>query len=344
MKARLHKLLTVVAVGYPLCLLGVILAFRWIGERWWVTSVGLFLPRIGFVAPLLVLVPLILVLRRRSLLWSQALAAFLALFPLMGFVLPGPASSVAGPTLRVLSFNVNSAYSGAAVVAGAIREQRPDVVLLQEHVEWSKLEETLRETYPVVSVSGQFLVASRFPILSQNKEPDRLFYGTRDHRPRFMRYVIQTPLGPVTFYSVHPLSPRETFNELRGAGLRRELASGRLFAGKAGPDIEANAGLRALQIRTFGRLATAEAGPVVLAGDTNQPTLSPLLSSELGEFRDAFRQAGWGFGYTFPTKRPWLRLDRILVKGPLAVTSFATACRGVSDHLCVVADIGSPPR
>jgi hypothetical protein len=36
----------------PLALVGVIVAFRCVGERWWVTLAAMYLPRIGFALPL----------------------------------------------------------------------------------------------------------------------------------------------------------------------------------------------------------------------------------------------------------------------------------------------------
>jgi endonuclease/exonuclease/phosphatase (EEP) superfamily protein YafD len=347
-KRGLRRLAVVLAVAYPALLLVVTLLFRFVGERWWVTAIGMFLPRIGFALPLFVFVPMLLWLREWKMLSSQGVAFLLVLFPLMGFVLPGPTPSATGPGFRLMSFNVNSAAAGREAIFDAIVKEKPDIVMLQEATDWSKLHELLHERFPVVEISGQFVLASRWPLISTTNPP-RLAYYEKKRSPRFLRQVIRTPMGSVTFYNVHPLSPRESFYELRGsAGFMKELFSGRFFSGSATSTIEVNAGLRALQVETFGRMASLEQGPVVLAGDVNQPDPSPLVARALGGFRDAFREAGSGFGYTFPgaafkarrtPKIPFLRLDRILLRGPIASTSFSLACRGVSDHLCIVADL-----
>jgi vancomycin resistance protein VanJ len=347
-KRWVRRLSIALAVAYALSLVAIYLVFRFVGESWWISAIGMYLPRLVFGAPLALLVPLLLLLGHRRWLWTQAVAFLVWVFPLMGLVLPGPGASSASGGFRVMSFNVNSSVMGREPVFRAIVEQNPDVLLVQESTDWSKLHELLHERYPHVEWSTQFLVASRWPIVSTTNPP-KIPYGDRQRSPRYLRHVLRTPGGPVTFYNVHPLSPRESFYELRGdSGFRNQVRSGRLFAGGAAETIEDNAGLRALQIRAFARSARAETGPVVIAGDFNQTDPSPLLGGELADFRDAFREGSSGFGYTFPSdafkgrrtpKFPWMRLDRILLRGNLRVTDFRVACRNVSDHRCVVADL-----
>jgi endonuclease/exonuclease/phosphatase family metal-dependent hydrolase len=129
---------------------------------------------------------------------------------------------------------------------------------------------------------------------------------------------------------VHPISPRAGLNGLR----RREGASALV--------LEDNAGLRKLQVQAFARAASSAVGPIVVVGDTNLPHLSPLLHDSLDGFADGFQQASWGFGYTFPTNKkwpPWMRIDRILARGPLRFVHFEIGRPVVSDHHFIVADL-----
>jgi endonuclease/exonuclease/phosphatase family metal-dependent hydrolase len=153
---------------------------------------------------------------------------------------------------------------------------------------------------------------------------------------------------------VHPISPRDGLNTLRGEGLRRELTSGRLFTGARREVLVNNTGLRALQIADVAEVAGKETRPVVIAGDTNLPVLSPVFARNLGGYQDGFVKAGGGFGYTFPASHPWMRIDRILASDALHFTSFEVGCSDrdtsadgssgssgstVSDHDCVVAEL-----
>jgi endonuclease/exonuclease/phosphatase (EEP) superfamily protein YafD len=258
----------------------------------------------------------------------------------MGLVLPWPAfKRPEAQSLRLLSFNVDSGFFGAAAIAAQIAAANPDVVLIQEgQFGGGELAETLRASYPHVDASTQFTVASRFPIVAAT-DPERLPYFGRQRSPRFMRYVIETSLGAIAFYSLHPISPRGALHIHRFHDVLHQLRTGAFLSGDPEADVVGNAGLRELQIATAADLASREHVPVILAGDTNLPGLSAIFRKNLARYADAFRAASWGFGYTFPTKQPFLRLDRILAGPELRFTSFHLGCAGVSDHLCVMADI-----
>ena len=345
-KARrlLRRVVYLVSIAYPVALVLLILALYFVGESWWVTTALLYSPRIAFAAPLPFLVVALLWCSMRRLLWLQLLAAFLVVVPLMGFVLPsfgggGPRAA----SLRLLSLNANSGYSGASAIAAQIATLAPDVVLIQEgQFGGGDLGELLHKRYPYLQASTQFTIASRFPILEAT-DPQRLPYYGRERSPRFMRYLLDTPLGRLAVYSVHPISPRGALHVHRFRDVLHELRTGAFLDGDAEADVGGNAGLRSLQIATAAELASKEQVPVIIAGDTNLPGLSVILRKNLSRYSDAFRSASWGFGLTFPEKYPFLRLDRIFGDARLRFTSFQIGCRGISDHLCVAADIERQP-
>jgi vancomycin resistance protein VanJ len=273
------------------------------------------------------------------LLWTQGVAALLLLFPLMGFVPPWPNGAGAGLTMRVLSFNVNSAHAGAQAIVAAILEQRPDVVVLVEApLDATALSNALAPHYPHVQRATQFLLASRFPI-TQASELPRVRYLNRNRSSRAMRYLLEAPLGPLALYAVHPISPRGAFGIYRFRGLPSRLRHGEPVSADEESDMIGNVGLRSTQIEAAVRAARSEQVPVLIAGDTNLPGLSPALREAFSGFQDGFAAAGWGFGYTFPAKSPFLRLDRVFAGPELRFTHFQLGCPRVSDHLCVWADL-----
>jgi vancomycin resistance protein VanJ len=319
--------LLVAAVAYPLALLLLLALLRGVGERWWPATIGLYLPRIFFALPLPVLAFLLWRRGLRRWLATQAVAALVLIFPLGGFVLPGPSRAGGGaPVLRVLSYNVMHAYAGPERIVAEIDRFSPDVVLLQKlgdnHEPMRRL---LSARYPHVEISWGGTVASRFPITAR-LDPDQPLATDVMAQSRFLQKVISTPLGPIAFYSTHPSSPRDglaAVARLRGVSLLKQETA-----------------WRTSQVRRLAARARAESIPVVIAGDTNIPELSPLLRAELGQYHDGFRQAGWGFGYTYPFNVfRWMRIDRILVSAPLRVVRFQIGNSTASDHLCVVADI-----
>jgi endonuclease/exonuclease/phosphatase (EEP) superfamily protein YafD len=329
-----------VAAGYSVALVLVWALLRLVGESWWVTTVGLYLPRLVLAAPLPVVAGALLMLKMRRWLWTQAAAAWLLLFPVLGFVLPGwRRGDGSAPRVRLLTCNINSALAGVEAVVAEVEQHQPDVVLLQEIGHPDQLEAALHLRFPTVEVSGQFALASRFAIQSKADPPKLPYYG-QARSPRYLQRVLETPLGPIAFYNVHPVSPREDFAALRGHGLRGELFTGRLFSGGSASLIGANAGLRELQVQSFAEAARAESAPVVIAGDTNLPGLSKIFGRHLASFQDAFESAGWGLGYTYPNDRkPWMRIDRILASEQLRFVGFEVGKSQASDHLCVAAEL-----
>jgi vancomycin resistance protein VanJ len=339
-RQQLRRALTLLAYGYTISLAGVLLALYCWGEDWWVTTALLYVPRIAFVAPLPLIALLLVVSGRLRLLWTQLVALLLVLFPLMGLVLPWPAPAApSGRTFKLLSFNVNSGFFGPSEIVKQITKALPDVVLIQEgQFNGGELSERLHAFYPYVQASNQFTIASRYRILETTEQPMLPYYGRQRHG-RFMRYVLDTPLGQIAFYNVHPISPRGALHVHRFRDAFHLLRTGALFAGDPERDLGSNTGLRALQIAAVAEFAGREHLPVVLAGDTNLPTLSMIFRKNLSRYTDAFAAASSGFGYSFPSKRPFLRLDRILSGPELRFTSFHVGCEGVSDHLCVMAEI-----
>jgi vancomycin resistance protein VanJ len=340
-----QRVTTVLAWLYPVSLVATVAALRLVGERWWVTGVTLYLPRILFALPLPFVVLLLSWLGPRRLLWTQLAAALLVLFPLMGLAVPWPTLRTRGaPVLRVLSYNIDSGINGFEEIGKEIDRYSPDIVFLQEIGSVEAVGALMRARYPTVDIRNQFLVASKYPIVSK-WDPDKLENQGRLRSPRFVQQVLDTPLGPIAFYNVHPISPREAFYELRGTESRRDFLTRGILHDIVSPGsnaiFEANAGLRALQVHTFAESARRETLPVVVAGDTNSPGLSFVIHRDLSQLQDGFAAAGVGFGYTFPAGRrpPWMRIDRIFAGEQLRVVGFEVGASLASDHRCVVADI-----
>jgi endonuclease/exonuclease/phosphatase (EEP) superfamily protein YafD len=342
----LSRALIALAIGYPVSLLMVWLLLRFVGESWWATSVALYLPMLGFGAPLLPLTLLLLVARRYRLLLLQLASLWLVLVPLMGLELNWPAASTkANGSLRVLSYNANSAYGGYEALATEITRADPDLAFVQEIPEYltPELRAKLASRYPHQHSELEFLVASKFPLVS-TETPTRLPFFGKMRSPRFMRVVVASPLGRVVFFHVHTVSPRGAFYRLRGKGLRREILSGRLFTGENAASVQELAALRALQIQALATMANQERDPVIIVGDTNLPIHSPVRRRYLGNYQDGFAEAGLGFGNTFPSKHPWMRIDLILASQALHFTRFEVGSGLASDHRSVMADVAVGER
>jgi endonuclease/exonuclease/phosphatase (EEP) superfamily protein YafD len=327
------------ALAYPIVLLLLVLGLYLIGESWWVTGAALYVPRVVYLAPIPFLALGLVILRERRLLWTQAAALVIAVVPLMGLTFSVPSWFAKGtPRLKIVSLNANTGYFGYDNIAAALEALDADIILIQEYPWADKLSERLGKRYAHVEKANQFLIASRHPI-TKSTDPDRIPYYSKQRSPRFMRHLVETTLGPIALYNVHPVSPRGVMNvhEMRSAF--HQLRTGKIFAVDPAESFQGNSGLRVLQIEAVGRMASQETVPVVMAGDFNLPGLSAVFRRHLSRYQDGFREAGSGFGYTFSAKYPLMRLDRILASDEFRFVSFRVGCPNISDHLCVIAEL-----
>jgi vancomycin resistance protein VanJ len=331
------------AVAYPIALAVVIGCLRLIGERWWGTAVGLYLPRWLFALPLVPLTAAVFWLGPRRLLWTQVAAAVLLWFPLLGFHLSWPpAAQPGGLRLRLVSCNVDTGAFGNDAILAMLQAARADIIVLQ--AVHPNQYAALRAGMPgfVIREAGQFWIASRFPV-DGALEPPKIARRGIARSPRFARFTVETPRGPVVLYDVHPISPRDGLEEIRGEGIRYEIMSGQLFNSNARATVAANTQLRLSQVRAIAEDARQSPYPVIIAGDTNLPGLSWAFANLLGEYREGFAAAGSGFGYTFPAPRhPWMRIDRIIADQHWRFLDFRVIHAAVSDHYAVLADLELP--
>jgi vancomycin resistance protein VanJ len=284
----------------------------------------LFLP-----LPVLLLATLLLRARRTLLLLLLPTAAFLALYG--GQFLPRAAAVAKGPTLRVLSFNVAAGrgYGQAEPVVELIRSLSPDLVALQE-VRGDALETigaTLLESYPYQGRSTDGVILSRVPLLDT--------YALQPETGAHEGLVAEAIVGDrvVTLVNAHPYLPTQ-YSLWRHVGL--QLARNYSTTAR-------NAAVRDL----LDFLQTID-GPRVLVGDFNMEASSFAHELLTAELRDAYQEAGWGFGHTVPANleptAPWLslplfRVDYVFHSPELAALRAWVGPYTNSNHLPVVADL-----
>lgn len=306
-------------------LLGIVLR-PWVGDALFVTRYT------GYVLPWLVvgLAPgaaWAWVTHRRPLAAMLALAAVAIAALHARHFLPRRAAPPAGAVvLEVMSYNVWSNNDDVPRMARVIREQRPDILLLQE-IEPKVLARLTAALADVYGPAAQHVaydpallqaVVSRHPIES---------WASMEEPAQTLAAVIRTPGGPITVFDSHPL---------RTGGWRDRYAQ--------------IASLLTDRVR-------ATPGPVIVGGDFNAPERSEpyaLLSSALRNAHDA---AGFGFGFTYPSSAlrplgvplfPVVRIDHLFFNDRfVALRAGTIADSGGSDHRPVFATLalraGAPP-
>lgn len=254
-----------------------------------------------------------------SFLAVPALAIVLTYAPLFWPVwqLRGTPEEIPGePVLKVMSYNVWSRNGKTAETIGLIAQEDPDLLLLQEiPVErFAALRQLLADGRPgevlYASYEQHLLqgVLSRFPIVPL-KAMRKLGQA--------QKVAVDTPVGRVTVFNVHPL---------RSGGWQRRDRQ-----------IVALVEQEILETR----------GAVILGGDFNTTDQTQLYRRLSRHLRNAHWEAGFGFGFTYPSAEirllglglpPLVRIDHIFYNDHFRALAAGTSRNsGGSDHYPVTA-------
>jgi len=316
---------------YVLFVLVVWLFLRFAGERWWLATMMLFGPRWIYGLPLLMLIPAAAILRPH-LLWPLVLGAIVVVVPIMGLCLPwGRAVAPDGPSVRVLTCNVDDKSVNSEAMSKLIETVKPDIVALQEcpggvNYQWP--------TGWHVCQYGELLVVSRYPV----QEVQRMQGPRPGHvwpRGTLLHCVVATPDHDIDFCCVHLPSPRQ--------GIAVVLDRSTVLAPSRSGLIDEGADQRQRQSEEVARLLEGSFTSVIVAGDFNTPTDSSIYRRAWSRYRNAFSTSGFGFGNTIrPKVHGWrfgIRIDHILT-GPNWWPRDCWVGPDIgSEHLPVIADL-----
>src|SRR5207237_8966827 len=112
-------------------------------------------------------------------------------------------------------------------------------------------------------------------------------------------------------------------------------------AGVAG--LERHSAWRGARRRRVGATPAADrSAPLLIGGDFNPPSDSPTFAPVRRRFRVGFDEAGRGYGYTYPSRLPWIRIDHILASPDWSIVRCWVGPDVGSDHLPVIAEVVLP--
>ncbi len=288
------------------------LAVLAIGERSRVSLLALYAPRQPVLVATVLAAALAPLTKHRLLVSLQSSACLIALFPVMGLHL-GSARASEFP-VRLASYNVFFGKLGRTALLDEIAAMPADIILLQATYSSMGAQVKARFSDRSTHECDDFILVTRYPIVKV-EEPPALPDGTP---AKFVGYVLETDAGPLRVLNVHPFSPRQA-----------------LFDDEQTND---NIRHREEQIAAVVAAARRDDTPFVIAGDTNLPGLSAMGRRYLGDLHDAFDDVGFGLGYTFPAKRPWMRIDRAFAAERIHFVDVRVGKLGASDHRALFVD------
>ncbi len=312
------------AVGLVLVQIAVqalFVALLLLGESTRLGFMALYLPRHPMALGATLALGLALLARRRALAAVQGAVTVFVVVGVMGLHLHGEGAPPTVP-VRLASYNVYFGKIDRPRLDQEIEDAFADVVVLQ--AAYDSLGDRLRKRFPdrVVHQEHELLLLSRLPLIEVEVPPIDAIEG--EQRPMFVTYVLEARGRRFAVVNLHPFSPRHA---LFGEG-----------------DFAADVRVREAQVEMAMASARRRGLPFVVAGDTNLPEWSAIARRHFAGLTDAFADAGFGFGYTFPAKRPWMRIDRVLLGPDVRAVDARVAATGsppASDHrmLFVVLDV-----
>lgn len=317
-----HTIRTAFWLGLWLFGLGILLSYP---LRWWSGDQIFWVRLISYAMPWLLvgLVPGLVAawLAHRKWLWL-ALAAptlFISLTYAPLFLPRTDQARADGASFKVMSYNVLRDNKNMKAVARVIRQEQPDILLLQElrSEQVQALTDRLASLYPEAKLHIAYepeilqAVISRYPLTPMGAIPDK---------GRAQKVLVNTPHGQITVWNVHPRS--------KAGWLRRYQQLADLVAEDIVP----------------------ASGPLIMGGDfntTDQNQAYRLINQYL---HNAHWEAGWGFGFTFPSYTiygdrvsltpPLVRIDHIFYNDYFFAAKAGTLAQaGGSDHLSVFAEL-----
>jgi endonuclease/exonuclease/phosphatase family metal-dependent hydrolase len=247
----------------------------------------------------------------RATIAAQVAALLVVLFPIMGFCVGWSRSST--HPIKLASWNIYFGKMNRPELISEIAAFDADIILLQ--ASYDSLRD-MRDKFPGrhTDRTDDFVIVSKFKILNVF-EPPPLADG---ELPKFVGYTLDTPDGHLHVFNIHPFSPRHALFEDQ--------------------ETRANLTHREAQFEAAVWAARNDGAPFIIVGDTNLPPGSGILRRHRGDLKDAFEEVGFGFGYTFPSKKIWMRIDRAFGSDGIRFLNMHVGPRGNSDHRPIFVD------
>lgn len=297
--------------------------------RWWPGDRLLIVRLFNYAMPwlLVVLLPTLVMAgttHRKWLLLTLALPSIYIILAHLPLFLPKSHSPQQAPgfKLKVMSYNVWSRNLDMMTAARVIKEENPDVLLLQELPQGKadQLAALLTDVFPNTEESflynpkAMLATFSRYPL-----SPEHI-----DAKRSVQKLLVHTPAGPLTIFNIHFLR----------TVLRRGDHWQRLHDKITGLVTKEVAEIR---------------GPVIMGGDFNMTDQTETYRQVCRYMKNAHWQAGRGFGFTFPSRSrklkgvlalpPMIRIDHLFYNDSLLAYNAATLSdSGGSDHLPIIAE------
>ncbi len=301
---------------------------RVVADRTDVGTLFLYAPRAWLIAPIVA----VLFLARGRLLPRLTIGVVISIAYLKlvaGLEWPSASRTEARTSLRVVTWNTDAVPAIADTVRVALARWNVDAVVLLDCT--TTLADSLRAVPGLqVRSTRNYCFATPHMIDTVQLLTSPRGVGRFGHaaRIRFTRSLPGEAPASVDIVALHLASPRVAL----GRALRLDFA-----------ELEEDRYWRQVESQRIRRwldaLGRDPGVPLIVAGDFNLPPESHVMRRDWGDFRNAFSEAGWGFGYTMFSGPFAVRIDHILYTPDLSALRTRVERGYPSEHQPVIAEL-----
>lgn len=212
------------------------------------------------------------------------------------------------PHIRVVTASLRTQNQDMASAAQTLASYKPDILIAQEVSDLPAFMRILG-----AATKARWNVSSRGNEIVASRWP----VSSPDPTSNFLRAEVAAPGGGITVWNIHAAKSYS-----RTISIRLQFAD--LLD----------------EIRTHGSTR-------IVAGDFNGTPWNESYASMAGALTDTYAVAGWGPGFTFPTRArrlgsafPYLRIDHVFVGSSLRpVGAFVGQASAGADHFPMIVDL-----
>lgn len=331
---RRRKIVSAFSGAWLLAILGVWGVTRQVAEAAWWSTLLLYLPQVGYALPVVPLLLIAALQRHRKALGLNALSLLVVAGPMMGFNLPRPRFGPApvASRVRVLAYNVLGSGGELNSVHSQVEKFRPDVVVFSEARAYRQDARFIKRLTGLLPGwhyirAADVLVASRWPFVQTYHTPLSLGAGSDPSTEReIVHAIVDAPFGTFHVVGVHFRTA------LYPSTLRTERHRLNRYLAHTGA-------IRKEQADALARYLRGLRGPTLVCGDFNTPPAGRVYRRLKQGFRDAFGEAGVGWGYTYPSHFPLLRIDYVFCSSHWVPLFATVGPEPGSDHRPLFAEL-----
>lgn len=278
---------------------------------------------LGYIPPVLIDFPLALLslyylyrmIRKKADQWDRSFLALSILSSLwfLGFEVPSPQPQ-GQASIRVLTINVEKDNRRVPGLMEEIRARNIDLVFMQEvkggdQNPASRLARELEGWH--VEVAGEVAILSKFDLSNVTTTSLRSLAG------RYILSVIVNAPKPFRAVTTHWSVPQFS-KGLKG--------------------IEHTMRSQELDYEDTESVLESSSLPTIFGGDLNNPPRHSYSNRLSNSMKDAFSEAGTGFGYTYPASFPIIRIDHLFCSDGVHPRHAMVGPSFGSDHRSLIAE------